>query len=105
MGRRRIEDSRAGLLVLQVRTRKPFRYPVISSKSSAGGFCFFTLISLIAPSSRFQSAPRTSFSSPSASISRSHERRSRGLPAFSRLLLKVSCFTAPHILERRALNG
>jgi len=38
---------------------------LISSNSSAGGWSFLTLSSLIAPSSRFQSAPATSFNSPS----------------------------------------
>src|SRR5881409_314857 len=101
MERRRMEESRAGLLVLQVRTRKPFRYPLISSKSSAGGFSFFTLSSLMAPSSRFQSAPRTSFSSPNPSMSLSQRRRSRGFPV-PRFPLKVSCFTAPPALARRS---
>src|SRR4051812_13116069 len=87
MGRRKIEDNRDGLLVLQVRTRNPFGYPVISSNSRAGGRSFLTLSSLMAPSSRFQSAPRTSFSSPKISTSRSQARRSRGFAM-------VSCFVA-----------
>src|SRR5262245_60253349 len=50
------------------------------SKSSAGGTSFLTFSSLIAPSSRFQSAPCTSFSSPSSFTSASQARRSRGFP-------------------------
>src|SRR6059036_367345 len=46
----------------------------------------------MAPSSRFQSAPRTSFNSPSASTSGSQARRSRGFPKV--FIPTVSCFTA-----------
>src|SRR5881296_3902893 len=55
----------------------------------------------MAPSSRFQSAPRTSFSSPNPSMSLSQRRRSRGFPV-PRFPLKVSCFTAPPALARRS---
>src|SRR5207249_10410138 len=55
----------------------------------------------MAPSSRFQSAPRTSLSSPNRSMSLSQRRRSRGFPV-PRFPLKVSCFTAPPDLARRS---
>src|SRR5579871_1609267 len=47
---------------------------------------FLTLSSLIAPSSSFASAPRTSLSSPSARTCSSQGLRSRGSPALTRPL-------------------
>src|SRR6267143_2209019 len=88
--RRKIDDSRAALLVLQVSTRNPFGYPAISSNSSAGGESFFTFSSLIAPSSRFQSAPRTSFNSPSSRTSSSQERRSSGFAVMAGSIITVN---------------
>ena len=86
--RRRIAESRVGLLVLHVRTRCPFGYPTISSNSKAGGLSRLTISWLMAPISRWESAPNTSRISPSVRISSIHWRRSRELAA---LLCSMVC--------------